>query len=439
MKPGSINVRYLTLLPFCIILSFVMAVPVYPAEELKLKPGAKGELCLKCHEPFQETLKSRYLHPLMKNGECTGCHTPHTSSHESLLIANSSTLCQECHRDVMPEQTRSSHKNVLEGKCNQCHKSHGSDNRFILAKSGNELCVECHKDVGDNASGVQFRHEPLEKDKGCLNCHNPHASKSQDFLLKNVAPLLCTGCHETGKPVFKEKHENYSVSDTNCSSCHASHGSNKRGMLFDDVHAPVAEKKCTECHEEPGAPGALKARKQGMELCRECHKDMIEKTLSQNRLHWPLFDGVGCLNCHSPHATKQKKLLKGTIPSVCGECHGDTLELQEWSKNNPKNKTLCEPVKTGNCITCHSPHAGDNMLLISAQPSVSIGLCGECHEWQTHSTHPIGEDFTDQRNENLTVECLSCHRACGTGNKPMMMHFDTINEMCIQCHTERKR
>jgi predicted CXXCH cytochrome family protein len=165
---------------------------------------------------------------------------------------------------------------------------------------------------------------------------------------------------------------------------------------------------------------------------------MVAQTFNKNRVHWPLVDNVGCLNCHSPHATKQQKLLQGPIVNVCGRCHSDTVELQEWSINNPKNDRLCEPVKTGNCITCHSPHASDNVLLIT-QKSISVDLCGRCHEWLTHSTHPIGEKVIDQRDKNLTVECLSCHRACGTGNKPNMLPFNTTYELCIQCHIERRR
>jgi len=144
------------------------------------------------------------------------------------------------------------------------------------------------------------------------------------------------------------------------------------------------------------------------------------------------------LNCHSPHGSKEKKLLQGPVIKTCGACHEDTVALQEWSKKNPKNRNLCEPVKKGNCISCHSPHAADNILLIT-ESSITVGLCGKCHEWQTHSTHPIGEKVTDPRNQNLTVDCLSCHNACGTGNKPAMLPFETTYDLCIQCHPERRR
>jgi len=165
---------------------------------------------------------------------------------------------------------------------------------------------------------------------------------------------------------------------------------------------------------------------------------MIKETFDKNRVHWPLLDKDSCLNCHDPHGSKYKSLVKGSNNKVCGKCHSDTVELQEWSKNNPKNKKLCEPVKSGNCTRCHNPHGSDNILYIT-QKDISFGLCGECHKWETHATHPIGEKIIDQRNKTLTMGCLSCHKACGTSNNPIMMHFNTTYELCVQCHVERKR
>ncbi len=422
----------------CLIGLLMIAGLAISQDKFKLKPGAQGKLCLKCHETFQKTLTSISVHPLLKTGKCSECHNPHTSSHKKLLNADITELCLGCHKEVLPEKALSSHQVVKEGKCITCHGSHASDNKFILTKRGNDLCVECHKEIGDNAKAVRFQHEPLTKDKGCLNCHDPHASVKSKFLLRNNVPDLCNGCHDPKKLTFKRRHMQYPVAKSDCGACHNTHGSNKRGILYDEVHAPVAENKCTECHGTPGSPNALKTKKQGIALCRDCHKDMVNQTFSKNRVHWPLVDKTGCLNCHRPHGSKQKKLLQGTVADTCGKCHADTVKLQEWSIKNPKNKGLCEPIKTGNCIACHNPHAADNVLLI-AQSDITKDLCGKCHEWQTHSTHPLGEKVIDPRNKNLTVECLSCHQAGGTGNKPAMLPFETTYDLCIQCHPKQKR
>jgi predicted CXXCH cytochrome family protein len=399
---------------------FSIAAPALPAVKFKLKPGAQGKICLKCHETFNKTLKSRSVHTPIKTGKCSDCHDPHTSSHKKLLSADITQLCNSCHKEVLPEKARS------------------SANKFILKKPANEICFECHQETGNKTREMRFKHDPLLKGNKCLSCHNPHASVKAGYLLKKNVPALCIDCHKTNQPSFNRKHLNYPVANTNCDTCHSAHGSNTRGLLYDTVHAPVAENKCTDCHLKPTSSNVIQTKKQGTELCRQCHQDMIRETFNKNRVHVPLVDKTGCLNCHNPHGSKQKKLLEDTQINTCGKCHTDTVKLQEWSINNPKNKGLCEPVKTGNCISCHTPHSADNTLLI-AQKNISIGLCGKCHEWQTHSTHPIGEKVVDPRDKNLTVECLSCHKACGTGNKPAMMPFETTYDLCIQCHPDRKR
>ncbi len=438
MKISRKNTRYAVITAGCLISFVAIALPALSAVNFRLKPGAQGKICLTCHETFNKTLESRAVHSPLKTGKCSDCHDPHTSSHKKLLSSDITQLCNSCHKEVLPDKARSMHKIVAEGDCMKCHDSHASENKYILKKSADEICFECHQDVGSQTKEMRFKHDPLVKGKRCLSCHNPHASVKAGYLLLKEVPALCIDCHKTNQPAFKRKHLNYPVAKTNCDTCHSAHGSNTSGLLYDTVHAPVAENKCTDCHLQPTSSNVIKTKKQGTELCIQCHQDMIRETFNKNRVHVALVGKTGCLNCHNPHGSKQIKLLEDTQFKTCGKCHTDTVELQEWSINNPKNKGLCKPVKTGNCISCHAPHSADNVLLI-AQENISIGLCGKCHEWQTHSTHPIGEKVVDPRDKNLTVECLSCHKACGTGNKPAMMPFETTYDLCIQCHPDRKR
>ena len=438
MKLPGIYCRFAIIIALCLTGLLVIAASAWSVGKFRLKAGAQGKICLKCHQEFHQTLKRRAVHSPIKTGKCSDCHDPHTSSHKMLLSANISELCRSCHKDILPDQARSRHEIVVQGDCLKCHDSHASDNRFVLKKPRDQICFECHQDVDKQSRAMRFKHQPLMTGKGCISCHDPHASLRADNLLKKSVPALCKGCHKTNQPTFKRKHLNYPVADTNCDSCHSAHGSNTRGILYDQVHAPVAERKCTQCHLSAASPNAIKTKKQGTLLCRQCHGEKISEFFKKNRVHSPLTDNVGCLNCHNPHGAKGKNLIEKSMFSTCGKCHQDTVQLQEWSIKNPKNKGLCEPVKNGNCSTCHAPHSSNKVLLIDQQ-NISIGLCGKCHEWETHSTHPIGAKVIDPRNKNLTVECLSCHTACGTGNKPAMMPFETTYDLCIQCHPERKR
>ena len=421
-----------------VISMLMIAAPAYSQNKFKLKKGADSTICIGCHETLQAALNRAYVHEPVKNGECSGCHNPHTSHEGKLLNDNINVLCSGCHKKIIPEKTRSIHKVVIEGNCVSCHDPHASNNQFILVKKGNELCFDCHEDVASFIQTAEFKHEPVEKKKGCLNCHNPHASADFNFLLNKDASVLCKECHRTDEKKFAGRHMNYPVADSQCTSCHNAHGSSKRSIIFDEVHAPVAQKECDKCHEGPSSPTPLKAIKDGIELCKDCHSQMINEIFKKAEVHWPLVDTKGCLHCHNPHASKERKLLNGKVVNMCGQCHADTVRLQEISINNPENTKLCKPVKEGDCISCHAPHSSDGPIL-AAGKTFSFDTCDKCHEWQTHSTHPIGEKVVDPRNKNLIVDCLSCHKACGTANKPAMMPYDSTYVLCIQCHESYKR
>src|SRR5512132_4528136 len=73
------------------------------ADKFKLKKGANGEVCLKCHEDFKEKLKKRFLHTPVAKRDCSGCHSPHTSNHGKLLGADPGRVCETCHDAMVPK------------------------------------------------------------------------------------------------------------------------------------------------------------------------------------------------------------------------------------------------------------------------------------------------------------------------------------------------
>jgi len=241
---------------------------------------------------------------------------------------------------------------------------------------------------------------------------------------------LCLGCHKADKPLFIKKHMGYPVASSRCTGCHDPHGSNVAGILYDNVHKPVANRMCNQCHEEPTSATPLKTKKAGIDLCRGCHNDMFNTTFAKNRIHWPLMTQKGCLSCHNPHAGKQKGILRAPMAQLCGGCHADTMKRQQ------KIISKHEPVVEGRCTECHDPHASDFLFL--TKKKADYDLCVTCHDWGKHSTHPIGEKTRDPRNKNLGIGCASCHRSHGTEFKKML-YFPTTTEMCIQCHEQFKR
>lgn len=427
-------------------LSLVGAIAYAQQNKFKLKPDAKGRLCLNCHDSFKEKLKNPFIHTPVKTGECTGCHNPHTSSHGKLLDEDPNKICNKCHAGIVSKNSKSTHKVVMEGNCVKCHDPHASKYKFVLLKSGNELCFDCHKNIREAVSKAKFKHSPVGK--GCVSCHDPHGSAKGDYLLKNDLTALCASCHRTDQPNFSKQHMNYPVARSNCSSCHDAHGSNKAGILYDNVHPPVANRLCGQCHESSGSPDALRTKKAGFELCRGCHSSMMNDTFNKSRIHWPLVDKKGCLNCHDPHASPQKNLLMSDMKSVCGKCHIDTMQSQRKLADKEKEENAAAkvkvikgalthvPIQEGNCDACHASHASDSGFLLK-QSSV-IKLCEGCHDWSKHTNHPMGEKVIDSRNKNVTVQCLSCHISHGTGYR-YLIPFPTVTDLCVQCHKQYKR
>ncbi len=407
-----------------ILAMFVFVGSPAPAQNpFRLKPGASGDTCLECHTTFEETLKLSSVHAPVRDGECTGCHNPHAAEHGALLSVGSEAMCTQCHEDLVPETPRSAHAMVLSGDCGACHDPHATDYENNLLSEGNSLCEGCHEGIAEAASSAKFSHGPVEQ--GCETCHDPHASGESEFLLRSGEPELCVSCHDTNRASFGQQHMNYPVEEARCSSCHDPHGSNTGGILWATVHRPVVNKMCNQCHNQPTAANALALKKEGTELCRGCHSTMLNEMMLKDRLHWPIADSVSCQHCHSPHASKEAGLLPAKPAELCGECHADTIARQE------RSVTKHAPIEEGECTACHSPHSSDDAFLLASGDSIE--LCGTCHEWETHSTHPIGEKVLDSRNVNLSLDCSSCHRSHGSEHK-YFAPLDPDSELCVDCH-----
>ena len=231
----------------------------YSQDKYRLKPGAKGKVCVNCHVAFKDKLKLPFLHTPVRKGECSDCHNPHTSSHGKLLAGDVKKICFSCHEGIVPEKAQSVHKVVVEGNCVKCHDPHAAKNKNNLLLSGNELCLGCHGRIAKQIAANRIKHSPVEK--GCLNCHTPHASPDARALLKKDVPGICVACHKTDSPSFGKQHMGYPVAKSRCDSCHDPHGSESRGMFRGKGHQPVVNKMCAQCHLDSASPDALKTKK----------------------------------------------------------------------------------------------------------------------------------------------------------------------------------
>jgi predicted CXXCH cytochrome family protein len=253
--------------------------------------------------------------------------------------------------------------------------------------------------------------------------------KDNNLVVKAEVPGLCVGCHKMDRPAIVQKHLGYPVAGSQCTSCHDAHGSDRQGLLYNRVHSPVAKGMCSQCHQPAGSKDALATKQEGAALCTLCHAPKLKEIMGRNEVHRPVLEGQ-CLACHNPHASSSAGLMKGSMTSVCGRCHADSIKRQTLSP------TKHAPVGDGQCTACHDPHSADAPLML-VKPDTTE-LCGTCHDWLKHTSHPMGEKNVDPRNRNLRVQCLSCHRAHGTEFRHMMP-YATSNELCTKCHEKFRR
>ena len=153
--------------------------------------------------------------------------------------------------------------------------------------------------------------------------------------------------------------------------------------------------------------------------CLTCHSSSIEHGNFKRSSH--ATNGIGCLNCHSPHHAKtDRSLLIQESPGLCYECH--TEKRAEFSR--PYRHRVNE--KLISCNDCHNPHG--SFLPKQLRTSWSQDqVCFKCH---TDTKGPFVYEHLPVKTEG----CTSCHMPHGSTN-PRLLRVSQINILCLECHT----
>jgi len=127
-----------------------------------------------------------------------------------------------------------------------------------------------------------------------------------------------------------------------------------------------------------------------------------------------------CLSCHDPHAADVAGLLKARSSDICFNCH---TEMQKNYKNTHA------PYAKGQCGTCHRPHQSSYPNLLAKEAE---SLCLGCH--------PLGS--VRQKHRDFPVElgsCGSCHNPHGSDRPALVRNIlhEPFAEGCGDCHAGR--
>ena len=402
-------------------------------------PVSRGD-CRTCHSPHgsdsEHMLAGNNLHAPFAEGVCEGCHKKPRGTRIRLIVEGSD-LCYACHGDLEEEFSQGFvHGALGRDGCTGCHNPHMAAEAKFLKHSGAELCFSCHPDVRSKATGTGA-HAAVED--GCDSCHDPHHAEYK-YQLFEEPPPLCLMCHDAEDANLTAKHLGADLTKTACTSCHDPHGSSEAHLVADgSIHPPFVE-DCESCHD--GSAGEV-MEDGSKDLCFACHSDVEEEVANASVQHAAIEVGE-CVDCHTPHSSKNKKLLRSKGPAVCTTCHDDMEPGADHVAHGV--------IDWFGCQSCHLPHGGDKEKLLR---NTGNDLCNSCHLLRAVTPNddgvaafPGGFEVDASRLEELEVVSLSsdlrtnhpvtAHPVAGTvtGETKVDVPRDLIGSefSCLACH-----
>lgn len=147
---------------------------VHEPRDRMLDRSAQAEACVGCHRELRSGMNKYSRHP-MREGKvaCTDCHAPHGGRGPQMLVeATVNETCYRCHAEKRGPFLFE-HEPVQDD-CGQCHDPHGSVNDSLLVARSPFLCQQCHNDTrhpGTVYANPSFAANNRVVGKACQNCH----------------------------------------------------------------------------------------------------------------------------------------------------------------------------------------------------------------------------------------------------------------------------
>ncbi len=422
---------------------------------------------------FNADVAARRIEQLVMPGKLIEHHAPYENQcevcHEDFTKEAQSGLCRDCHNEINfdVEHKKGYHgdKLIRDRECSECHTDHiGRDADIVVFETSTfnhkqtdfELngfhqqvpCESCHledikyRDAKTECYACHFEDEPHKGflGKQCDDCHNEDAWHELDYEFDH---------DQTDFPLrFKHK-------DVNCESCHTESISKLLSVecvtchIVNDVHGGRYGERCQDCHTEMDWDKGKFDHDQTRFPLRFSHKEVVCDACHKD----PIFDKEMDRRCVACHA--KDDYHRGQNGKVCDQCHRPT----KWNKFRFDHDTTDFPLhgkhKDLECTNCHK---GD--IYKEALKTACIGChadddvhkedqgkeCSNCHvedSWNQnvifdhdmtgfplvglHATTPCEECHLSHVYTEAKLQCDSCHRLDD-------VHKERLGRACITCH-----
>lgn len=209
---------------------------------------------------------------------------------------------------------------------------------------------------------------------------------------------------EQGEKI-KAGHPYIEQKDIKTETCLGCHPEMNQGKF---IHAAVAS-GCDSCHQAASDKDTQKTTitltATGADLCAMCHEATKDPVV-----HGPVKAGQ-CLSCHDPHASEFQAHTRADGNALCLACHsprrttGDTVTLF---------KSVSIPAQDFEAIP-----------KIQLDPMMRLG-----HPW---ATHPVAE-ISNPLNPKEKMSCLSCHQPHSSSQQRLVIASVKGKDICDTCH-----
>ncbi|HXV63566.1 MAG TPA: DmsE family decaheme c-type cytochrome [Vicinamibacteria bacterium] len=211
-----------------------------------------------------------------------------------------------------------------------------------------------------------------------------------------------------------------------CLTCHE-----QELTLFNRTYHATVEGSCYACHQGTAATEHLQKQLDGEDfpgpalgslpaeeanaVCLSCHE----------RSHHAAWEGsaherrgVQCIDCHAVHTfeSDRKQLKTAQASETCYQCHQSIRAMSLRTSHHPVREGLM------GCESCHDPHDGSRPKMIKADWTNE--LCLQCH---TEKRGPFLWEHAPVR-EN----CLNCHNPHGSNHDKLLQA--KLPYLCQRCH-----
>jgi DmsE family decaheme c-type cytochrome len=247
---------------------------------------------------------------------------------------------------------------------------------------GSKACAECHEETVAAFAGSLHAKAWAAGTAGCESCHGPGGAHQKDQTRATIVSFT------KGTKLD---------ADQLSSQCLACHAASSAVALWDSGPHRKNGVSCSSCHSIHGGPSPV-ARQP--DVCYGCHRDV--KSQVGKLSHHPIPEGkLTCSSCHNTHGTLTQHLVNAeTINELCYGCHAEKRGPFVWEHS---------PVEE-NCDNCHTPHGSrQTKLLVQKLPN----LCQECHDWSRHpgTAYDAKTGFSGKSPSNrfFARSCMNCH------------------------------